>query len=70
MGKPFNTVVLERLTPWQLAPSSEQAPGDNAAKASNQVWSWDITYLPSPIRGKYYYLYLIEDIYCRKAVSC
>jgi len=34
------------------------------------VWSWDITYLPSPIRGKYYYLYLIEDIYSRKAVGC
>ncbi len=29
----------------------------------------DITYLPSPVRGKYYYLYLIEDIYSRKAVG-
>lgn len=28
-----------------------------------------LTQLPSPIRGKYYYLYLIEDIYSRKAVS-
>lgn len=26
-------------------------------------------YLPSPIRGKYCYLYLIEDIYSRKAVG-
>ena len=26
-------------------------------------------YLPSPVRGKYYYLYLIEDIYSRKAVG-
>jgi putative transposase len=33
------------------------------------VWSWDITYLPSPVRGKFYYLYLIEDIYSRKAVG-
>ncbi|VVP59775.1 IS3 family transposase IS1240 [Pseudomonas fluorescens] len=33
------------------------------------MWSWDITYLPSPVRGKYYYLYLIEDIYSRKAVG-
>ena len=33
------------------------------------MWSWDINYLPSPIRGKYYYLYLIEDIYSRKAVG-
>lgn len=33
------------------------------------MWSWYITYLPSPIRGKFYYLYLIEDIYSRKAVG-
>lgn len=25
--------------------------------------------LPSPVRGKFYYLYLIEDIYSRKAVG-
>lgn len=31
--------------------------------------AWDITYLSSPIRGKYYYLYLIEDVYSRKAVG-
>lgn len=28
-----------------------------------------ITYLPSKVRGQYYYLYLIEDIYSRKAVG-
>lgn len=44
-------------------------PTTHAAQEPNQVWSWDITYLPSPIRGKYYYLYLIEDIYSRKAVG-
>ena len=50
-------------------PKRHAAPTTHAAKAANQVWSWDITYLPSPIRGKYYYLYLIEDIYSRKAVG-
>ena len=50
-------------------PRRYAAPTTHAAKAPNQVWSWDITYLPSPIRGKYYYLYLIEDIYSRKAVG-
>ena len=50
-------------------PRRHAAPTTHAAKAPNQVWSWDITYLPSPIRGKYYYLYLIEDIYSRKAVG-
>ena len=50
-------------------PRRHAAPTTHAANAPNQVWSWDITYLPSPIRGKYYYLYLIEDIYSRKAVG-
>lgn len=50
-------------------PGRHATPTTHAAKGPNQVWSWDITYLPSPIRGKYYYLYLIEDIYSRKAVG-
>lgn len=50
-------------------PRRHAVPATHAAKAPNQVWSWDITYLPSPIRGQYYYLYLIEDIYSRKAVG-
>jgi hypothetical protein len=39
------------------------------ARKPNEVWSWDITYLNSPIRGAYYYLYLVEDIYSRKIVG-
>ncbi|WP_431034381.1 IS3 family transposase [Pseudomonas yamanorum] len=50
-------------------PHRHQAPTTYAATSANQVWSWDITYLPSPVRGKFYYLYLIEDIYSRKAVG-
>lgn len=50
-------------------PKQHATPTTHAARTANQVWSWDITYLPSPIRGKYYYLYLIEDIYSRKAVG-
>ena len=41
----------------------------HAASRPNRVWSWDITYLPSPVRGKHYYLYLITDIYSRKSVG-
>jgi transposase InsO family protein len=33
------------------------------------VWSWDITYLKSSIKGLFYYLYLIIDIYSRKIVG-
>jgi transposase InsO family protein len=35
----------------------------------NQLYSWDITYLLSPIKGRYYYLYLVMDIYSRKIVG-
>ena len=50
-------------------PRRHKAPTTHAATSANQVWSWDITYLPSPVRGHFYYLYLIEDIYSRKAVG-
>lgn len=40
-----------------------------AASAPNQVWSWDITYLPSAIRGQFYRLYMVIDIYSRKIVG-
>ena len=39
------------------------------ATAPNQIYSWDITYLLSPIKGLYYYLYLVMDIYSRKIVG-
>lgn len=35
------------------------------ATGPNQVWCWDITWLPSNVRGKYFYLYLIIDMYSR-----
>jgi putative transposase len=33
------------------------------------VWRWDISYLPTAVIGKHYYLYMIEDIYSRKVVG-
>lgn len=39
------------------------------ADGPNQVWCWDISWLPGPIRGLYYYLYLILDLYSRKIVG-
>jgi len=39
------------------------------ARKPNQVWCWDITWLPGPARGIYYYLYLIIDLYSRKVVG-
>lgn len=39
------------------------------AKAPNEIWSWDITYLKTRVKGLFYYLYLIEDIYSRMIVG-
>ena len=40
-----------------------------AANAPGQLYSWDITYLPTPIKGIYFYLYLFMDIFSRKIVG-
>jgi len=50
-------------------PRVHHRPKDLVARNPNQVWSWDITYLNSPIRGGYYYLYLVEDIFSRMIVG-
>jgi len=50
-------------------PRMHHRPKDLVARNPNQVWSWDITYLNSPIRGGYYYLYLVEDIFSRMIVG-
>lgn len=44
-------------------------PNAYAATSANQVWSWDITYLAANIKGMFYRLYLILDVYSRKIVG-
>ncbi len=39
------------------------------ARAPNRVWSWDITYLKTLLRGHFYYLYVVLDIYSRYVVG-
>jgi putative transposase len=39
------------------------------ASGPNQVWSWDITYLPTSVRGVWFYLYLVIDVWSRKVVA-
>jgi transposase InsO family protein len=39
------------------------------ATAPNQLYSWDITYLPTAIKGQFYYLYLFLDIFSRQIVG-
>jgi putative transposase len=50
-------------------PPAYRRPDALKADAPNQLWSWDITYLPSTVRGLFYYLYMVMDIYSRKIVG-
>jgi transposase InsO family protein len=44
-------------------------PEPVTATAPNQLWSWDITYLKTTVKGLYFYLYLIMDVYSCKIVG-
>ena len=57
VGKAVNRAVERRKRP------------EYSATGPNQVWRWDITWLHSEVTGKYYYLYLIIDMYSRYIVG-
>ena len=50
-------------------PSRSKPPASFQAKGPCEVWSWDITWLPGPVAGTFFYLYLILDIFSRKIVG-
>jgi transposase InsO family protein len=51
-------------------PAAESSkPRAVQATGPNQLYSWDITYLPTTVRGVYFYLYMFMDIYSRKIVG-
>jgi transposase InsO family protein len=50
-------------------PPTRQRPKPLHANAPNQLWSWDITYLATTLKGVFFYLYLIMDVYSRKIVG-
>ena len=39
------------------------------ADRPNQLWCWDITWLPTAVKGQFYYWYMMKDIYSRKLVA-
>lgn len=41
----------------------------HCATQPNRVWSWDITRLPTVVRGSYLHLYLIMDVWSRRIVG-
>ena len=50
-------------------PPARQRPLPLQASAPNQLWSWDITYLATTVKGMFFYLYLIMDVYSRQVVG-
>jgi len=48
---------------------SRVKPAPLVAKGPNNIYSWDITYLPTTVQGIFFYLYLFMDIYSRKIVG-
>lgn len=39
------------------------------ATGPRQVWSWDITYLPTDVKGQFFRLYMVIDVYSRLIVG-
>ena len=50
-------------------PATHHRPNEQVTIGLCQVWSWDITYLRSPVKGMFFYLYMIIDVWSRKIMS-
>ena len=50
-------------------PRNVPKPQPLGVSAPNRGWTWDITYLPGTVRGQFYRLYMIVDIYSRMIVG-
>lgn len=53
----------------ERAPQKRSKPRALMATQPDQIFCWDITYLPTQVRGSYFYLYLFVDLFSRKAVG-
>lgn len=51
------------------APRASRPPTTHVATAPRQLWCWDMTYLPAAVLGRWFYLYLILDVFSRKIVG-
>lgn len=60
-----------QMTRRQLgrAPGKRSKPRALSAHQPDQIYCLDITYLPTQLRGAYFYLYLFVDLFSRKIVG-
>ena len=70
-----STIYRELKRVGQLAPrgrakvrQKRKPPTTHLATAINQVWMLDVTWLPSRVKGQFYYLYMVEDLFSRYGV--
>ena len=61
--------AADQLTPRAHKAPPRPRPRPWEATGPHQVWSWDITYLATTVRGAFFYLYLILDLYSRQIVG-
>ena len=50
-------------------PRRSRPPTTHIATRPGEVWCWDVTFLPATVQGRWFYLYLILDLYSRKIVG-
>jgi len=50
-------------------PIRSAEPRELIATGPNQIWSWDITWLRTDVRGLFYYAYMINDIWTKDIVG-
>lgn len=67
----YRVLNAEKLTAHRglSKPRIVERPKAYEATKPNQIYSWDITYLQSSVRGQFYYLYLFLDLFSRKIVG-
>jgi putative transposase len=50
-------------------PRTSRPPTTHLATRTGEVWCWDMTFLPAQTQGRWFYLYLVLDLYSRKVVG-
>jgi putative transposase len=50
-------------------PRPSRPPSTHVATRPGEVWCWDTTFLPAQVQGRWFYLYLILDLFSRKVVG-
>jgi transposase InsO family protein len=50
-------------------PHLMRSPRRHVATAPNQVWCWDITLVPKTVKGTFFYVYLVIDLFSRRVMG-